>query len=349
MARKKRQWLLVTGLLLVVVIAVTAAIGMRYYRYLYHSTVASSPGDKIIHIATGSGIDQLVDTLLSRQLIEDEKAFRWVAEMKKYDSNIKPGRYRVPAGLNNDALVNLLRSGKQEPVQLIVQEVRTLPELALLFARQLEPDSAAFMHVFQEHEKVKEWGFNDTTIMTMFLPNTYEFYWNTSAGGTLERMYKEYDRFWTRERDNKAAAQGLNRREVYTLASIVYAETKKKDEAATIAGVYLNRINRKMPLEADPTLIFAKGDFTIRRVLNEDKLVDSPYNTYRNLGLQPGPINMPPIAWIDAVLNAAQHDYIFFCAREDFSGYHNFAATLSEHNRNAARYRHALNQRRIYR
>lgn len=341
--------MLVTGLLLVAAIAVVAVIGMRYYRFLYRSEAVASPGDQIIHIPTGSDIHQVADTLMSRNIISDAKAFYWVAEMKKYDTNVKPGRYRIPVGLNNDALVNLLRSGKQEPVKLIVQEVRTLPELALLLAGQLEPDSADFMQSFLDHEKVKEWGFNDTTLMTMFLPNTYEFYWNTSAGGALERMYKEYDRFWTRDRDNKAAEKGLDRKEVYTLTSIVYAETKKKDEAPVVAGVYLNRIHRRMPLEADPTLIFAKGDFTIRRVLNEDKQVDSPYNTYRNLGLPPGPINMPPIAWIDAVLDADEHNYIFFCAREDFSGYHNFASTLSEHNRNAARYRNALNQRRIYR
>jgi UPF0755 protein len=185
--------------------------------------------------------------------------------------------------------------------------------------------------------------------MTIFIANTYEVYWTEDAEGLIDRMYDEHERFWNKNRLEKAEAINLNTIEVYTLASIVYAETKKRDEAPVVAGLYINRLNRKMPLESDPTLIFSKGDFTIRRVLNEDKKVDSPYNTYQRKGLPPGPINMPPLAWIDAVLNYDDHNYIFMCAKEDFSGYHNFARTNREHERNAAKYRRALNQRGIYR
>lgn len=349
MNRKRKNIRLSIALTAAVLLAAAAFFGMRYYQYLYKTPDSSDDVQHVLFIPTGAGFEQVMDSLIQLQVLSDEEAFRWVAKVKKYDQNVKPGRYVLEAGMSNDHLVNKLRSGDQDPVRVVIQQVRTLPELAALLSEYLEPDSSAFIHALKNTEPAKTWGVNNATMMTVFIPNTYEFFWNTSVEKTLDRLYQEYQKFWTDERTAKAAAIGLSKQEVYTLASIVYAETKMRDEADKIAGVYMNRIQQGIPLQADPTLIFALGDFTIKRVLNKDREVDSPYNTYKYAGLTPGPINMPPIAWIDAVLNYEKHSYIFFCAKEDFSGYHNFAVTNAEHERNARRYQQALNERKIYR
>jgi UPF0755 protein len=333
----------------IMVISILAILGYRYYNYLYKHPYPTSEDDVILYIPTGSGFDDVIDSLKVNSLINNEKAFRWVAGVKKYTENVKAGRYRVPRNLNNDDLVDLLRSGRQEPVRLVIQEVRTLDELAGLLSSRLEPTTADFQLAFLSAGEYGDPPLNDTTFLSMFIANTYEVFWNVTTDALMDRMYSEYERFWNRERTKLAEEAGLNATEVYTLASIVYAETKKVDEAPVVAGLYMNRLSRGMPLESDPTLIFSKGDFSIRRVLNKDKEIDSPFNTYRNKGLPPGPINMPPYAWIDAVLNYDRNNYIFMCAREDFSGYHNFATNYSEHERKAASYRRALNRRGIYR
>lgn len=193
------------------------------------------------------------------------------------------------------------------------------------------------------------YGFEPATFISMFIPNTYQVYWTATPRQILDRMKKEYDAYWTEERIAKAQAMNLSKVEVSTLASIVQGETNKMDEAATIAGVYVNRLKRGIPLQADPTLVFAIGDFTIRRILNKDKEFESPYNTYKYRGLPPGPINMPSIPALDAVLDYEEHRYLYFCAKDDFSGYHAFAKTLTEHNRNARKFQRALNKERIYR
>ena len=206
-----------------------------------------------------------------------------------------------------------------------------------------------FLAQLNNPEVQKKFGLNSHTIRSLFIPNTYNVYWDISSDELIKRMAKEYKSFWNPERIAKSKKIGLTQSEVSTLASIVYTETNKMDDANIIAGVYMNRIKRGIPLQADPTLIFAKGDFTIKRVLNEDKLVDSPYNTYKYAGLPPGPIYVSPIPYLDAVLNYKKHDYIYFCAKEDFSGYSNFAKTLSQHNVNARKYQEALRKRNIYR
>jgi len=205
-----------------------------------------------------------------------------------------------------------------------------------------------FLALLQDSVYIRKFDFNEETIMSMFIPNTYEVWWNTSPEALFDRMYKEYNDFWTDERKKKAAELGLNPKEVSTLASIVQAESQKKDERAKIAGVYLNRLKLNMPLQADPTLVFALGDFSLKRILNIHKETESPYNTYKYAGLPPGPINLPDINSLDAVLNYEDHDYLYFCAKEDFSGYHAFAKTLSEHNANARRYQAALNAAKIF-
>jgi UPF0755 protein len=303
----------------------------------------------MIYIPAGSDFNQVIAILVSKKIISDEKAFRWVAEKKKYTDKIKPGRYRIANGLNNNDLVNLLRSGRQEPLMLSFNNIRTLEELAEVVSEQLEPGKTEFMKVFNNDSVASYYGFTEDSFPLMFIPNSYEFYWDTKPDEFVSRMKREYVAFWSKGRLDKAKKIGLNQVEVGVLASIVDQETLYDDENSKIAGVFMNRLEKGIPLQSDPTVIFALGDFSVRRVLNKDRQINSPYNTYKNRGLPPGPISIPSVASIDAVLDYEKHNYYYFCAKPDFSGYHNFASTLSQHNKNARLYQQALNQRKIFR
>ncbi len=308
-----------------------------------------SEESRVVTIATGSDFDTVVDSLLAIGAIRDEKSFRWLSERKNYTARVRPGRYRIEKGLSMNALVNRLRAGEQEPVRVTFNMINGLPQLAGRVALNLEPDSAAFLRAFRDPELQASVGRNDATMLGLFIPDTYEFWWTTTPEQFVERMRKEHDAFWSEERKTRAKALGLKPTEVTTLASIVQAETMRMDDAPKIAGVYLNRLRIGMPLQADPTLKFALGLDSISRVLDRDKLVDSPYNTYRHRGLPPGPINMPERRFLDAVLHPASHDHLYFCARADLSGYSEFARTYEQHLVNARRYQRALNARGIYR
>jgi UPF0755 protein len=252
--------------------------------------------------------------------------------------------------LNNNELVNLLRSGKQTPIKLTFNNVRTKEQFAGKISTQIEADSLSILQYITDTIFLNKLQLTSDNVACLFIPNTYEFYWNTSVESFVNRMVKEYSIFWNESRKKKAERLKLNYYQVAVLASIVEKEQNiKKDERPDIAGLYLNRIKKRMKLESDPTLIFALGNFSIKRVLNKDKKVDSPYNTYMHKGLPPGPICIPSINSIDAVLNASSHKYIFMCAKEDFSGYHNFAKTYRQHLRNARKYQKALNKRKIMR
>ncbi len=264
-----------------------------------------------------------------------------------YTNNVKPGKYQVKARMNNKELVSLLRSGKQTPVKLTFNNVRTVQQLAGLVSRKIEADSISIVDFFHDEYYQRSYGFTPQNSMSVLIPNTYEMYWNTSAKQFFERMAKEYKKFWTDARKQKALEINLSQTEVSALASIVEQETRKNDEKPIVAGVYMNRYIKGWKLEADPTLVYALGDFTVRRVLSVYKEIDSPYNTYMYTGLPPGPICIPSVASIDAVLNYAKHNYLFFCAREDFSGYHSFAKTYNDHLINARRFQKALNKRGI--
>jgi UPF0755 protein len=277
-------------------------------------------------------------------------SFEWLAKQKKYDTNIKAGRYRINRALNNNDLVNLLRSGKQIPIKVTFNNLRNKEQLAGKIGSQIEADSLSILKYITDTTFLNKLKLNTDNVACLFIPNTYEFYWNTSVEGFVNRMVKEYSDFWNLSRKKKAAEIKLNYYQVAVLASIVEKEQSiKRDERPEIAGVYLNRLKKRMKLESDPTLIFALGDFTIKRVLNKDKKVESPFNTYKNKGLPPGPICIPSINAIDAVLNASEHNYIFMCAKEDFTGYHNFAKTYAKHLINARKYQKALNKRKIMR
>ena len=306
--------------------------------------------EKYIYIPTSSDFTKVVEVLSENGLLINSNSFEWLAKQKKYTNNIKPGRYKIDRALNNNELVNLLRSGKQTPIKVTFNNLRTKEQLAGRIANQIEADSFSILSYITDTIFQQKLGLNNNNIACLFIPNTYEFYWNTSAEQFVNRMLKEYKSFWDTTRKAKADKIKLNYYEVATLASIVEKEQNiKRDERPEIAGLYLNRIKKKMKLESDPTLIFALGDFSIKRVLNKDKKVDSPFNTYKHRGLPPGPICIPSINAIDAVLNASNHKYIFMCAKEDFSGYHNFAKTYAKHLLNARKYQKALNKRKIMR
>lgn len=345
-SRTKKILIIILSVLFVVLIA-GGYFGYRIYRYVYAPNVIVKSENYFLKIPTGSDFEDVVTLLSEKQLLNDVESFRWVADKKNYGSRVKPGRYQLKNGMSNNELINLLRSGAQTPVRLSFISVRTLEQLAGKVGGVIEADSLELIQCFRDTATLNRTGFNENTLIAMFIPDTYEFFWNTSAEQFVGRMKEEYDKFWNSDRIAKADATGLSLVEVSTLASIVEQETRMNDEKARIAGVYINRLERGELLQADPTVIYAVGDFSIQRVLFRHLEYDSPYNTYMYAGLPPGPICVPSPASIDAVLNYERHEYMFFCAKEDFSGYHNFAKTLRQHNVNARRFQNALNQRNI--
>lgn len=343
-------WLKVVVGFGLIVTAVLGYIAFEAYQNIYKPNVYIQQKDvDYICIPTGSTIDDVTRILYEKGVIINRSSFEWLSKKRKYDQKIYPGRYKITNGMSNNRLVEILRTGTQTPVKLVFNPMRGKERFAGLIGRQLEADSVALLEMLNNPDIAAKYGFSLEAFPSMFVPNTYEFFWNTSAEKFLDKMKKEYDRFWNDSRKAKANALGLSPAEVVTLSSIVEEETVKSSEKPRIAGVYLNRIKKGMMLQADPTVKFAVGDFTLRRILNKHLTKDSPYNTYKYAGLPPGPINFPSPATVNAVLNAEKHSYIYFCAREDFSGYSNFASTLAQHNKNADAYRRALSKRGIFR
>ncbi len=325
-----------------------AAYGYWFYKTLVSPNVHTlTELDVDLYIPTGADYAQVIELLDETHSIENKKSFDWVASKKDYPNNIRPGHYLIKNGMSNNQLVNMLRGGLQSPVKVTFNNIRDVDMLAGRIADQIEADSTSISNLLHNQQYINQLGFDSATIPALFLPDTYEFYWTTDAEGFVSRMFQEYNKFWNDERKQQAAAKNLTPIQVSTLASIVNKETNMSDEMPRVAGVYLNRLKNNWLLQADPTLVFAWKDFSIRRVLDSHKEIESPYNTYKYIGLPPGPICIPSLAAIKAVLNAEEHHYFYFCAREDFSGYHNFAKTLAEHNRNAAKYQQALNQKGI--
>ncbi len=339
-------------ILLVALIAGSVlAISMTFYFYQVFfspNTLVDRDQPYLLKIPTNSVFKNVVDRLYEDKVINDALSFGFVAKTLGYQEAVKPGLYKIDPKMNNLQLVRLLRSGAQVPVKITFNNVRTKEDLAEKITANLEVTQEEFLGLLQDSVYIRKFDFEEETIMSMFIPNTYELWWNTSAEGLFDRMYREYQSFWTEERKQKAQNLGLTQKEVSTLASIVQAESQKSDERPKIAGVYLNRMKIGMALQADPTLVYATGDFTLKRILNIHKEIESPYNTYKYTGLPPGPINLPDINSLNAVLNAEEHQYMYFCAKEDFSGYHAFAVTYNEHINNARRYQAALNAAKIF-
>nr|WP_321410783.1 endolytic transglycosylase MltG [uncultured Carboxylicivirga sp.] len=348
--KKKKTGKLLIGLTIILgIFAVVGLMGLKYYKWIFSDNINLSDRQvEFLFIPTHSTFEDLQTILDENELLLNKKSFEWVATIKKFNT-VKPGRYQLKEGMSNNTLINLLRSGKQTPVKVTFNNIRTKQELAGTISHYIEADSISLLESLNDPVLLDELGVNSETILTLFLPNTYEFWWNTTAEKFIKRMNAEHQKFWDKEKTAKAKELNLTAKQVSILAAIVDEETIKPDEKPMVAGLYLNRLKKNIRLQADPTVKYALGDFNIQRILTKDLEINSPYNTYKYGGLPPGPIRIPSISGINAVLNHTKHDYLYMCAKEDFSGYHNFAKTLKQHNQNAAKFQKALNKRKIYR
>lgn len=319
-------------------------ISFTFYAYqiVYTPNVLVQKEDRVIIIPKDATFKTVQKQLHDGRYVEDLMSFSFLARLMDYDKSIKPGRYVLKANMTNLEAIRLLRSGNQVPVEITFNNIRTIDELSEKITRNLLMTPEEFKASLIQYALNNPNGFNENNVIAMFIPNTYEVYYNVTPEGLIQRMEREFDAYWNEERKAKAQKIGLTPIEISTLASIVQAETIKEDEAPLVASLYINRLKKEMPLQADPTLKFALGDFTIKRILNVHKEIDSPYNTYIHPGLPPGPINLPEIWALNAVLNYKPTDYYYMCAKEDFSGYHNFSNSYKEHMVNAKRYQDAL-------
>ncbi len=331
---------LVIGLLALIAVAGAAYL---YGRWLFYGSAVEEPHHLYIYRSTDYAT--VADSV--RSMIRHPKAFDFYARRLDLEHTFKPGHYLLTPGQSVITVTRTLKLGLQTPVDVTINNVKIPAHLAGKLARQFEADSVAFLAALTSRELASEVGFDSLTLFSMFLPDTYEFYWTATPEEVVRRLRKEYDRFWTPERDKARERSGLSRLEVMTLASIVYEETRKSDEMPRVAGVYINRLKKGIPLQADPTIKYAMQDFTLRRILKSYLKTPSPYNTYINKGLPPSPICMPGRDAIEAVLHFEQHQYLYFCARATFDGYHNFAKTYTEHLVNARAYATELNRRKI--
>lgn len=310
----------------------------------------SSAESRTICISRNTDVSKVKALIDSQTTAPKRMVFHALASLSGYYDHIRPGRYNIGDGASTLEVFRALRNGSEEPLRLTIRLVRTIDDLAEFLGEELEPSAADFKDAMMNPETLQELALTPENIISLFIPNTYEVYWSTTASDFVKRMKRENDAFWTQERTKCLGriSPSATKADAITLASIVEQETQYAPERPTVAGMYINRLHQGMPLQADPTVKFAVGDFTIRRITSELLKVDSPYNTYRVQGLPPGPICIPSVSSIDAVLHYAEHKYLYMCAKEDFSGSHNFASTYSEHMANAVRYRKALDQRGIH-
>jgi UPF0755 protein len=319
------------------------------FQWIWAPNIPDNLNEKILVIPSNSNFEDVVDLLEQGEFIKNKTSFIWLSKKMNYAKEKVPsGKFKIRGGMSNRDLIRKLRAGYQEPVSITFNQARTSAELAGQISKYIESDSLEILQALTDSTLLAKYGYTPENIISMFIPNTYEVYWNISIENLMDRMQKEHDLFWSKkDRLEKAADLALSTHEVYILASIVEKESLLNDEKPIIAGVYLNRLKKGMLLQADPTVVYATGDFGIQRVLNKHLAIDSPYNTYKYVGLPPGPICMPTITSIDGVLNAEDHNYIFFCAKPESGGRHAFASTLSGHNRNATEYRNWLQANRI--
>ena len=331
------------------VLTISSIVLFTLFQRVYGINTAT---EGYLFVQTNSSLQDLENDI--SPFLKDVSSFTWVAKQKKYTKKIRAGRFKIDEGMSNNELINLLRSGKQATVNVTFNNQHSLQSLAGRVAAQIEADSIALLNALLEPSFLQSHAFTNKSILGMLVPNSYELYWNTSATQFRKRMHQEYLSFWTEERINKATALNLSKTQVIALASIVQKETAKVSERPVVAGLYLNRIKRGIPLQADPTIIYALKEkygqeFTVKRVLLKDLKIKSPYNTYLHKGIPPTLIAMPDISSIDAVLSPAKHKYIYMCASVENIGYHAFAASLRQHNRNAAKYHRWMNQQGINR
>jgi len=330
-------------------------VAIAYFSYYIYSIMlvpntAFNGKEAYIFISTGASYQEVKSDL--EPLLKDIEKFDILAQQKKYTTNVKPGRYRIANGMTNNDIINSIRS-QNIPIKITFNNQHSLEVLAKRISNQIEPDSLSLIQAFADKEFLKDHGFTSETALAMYLPNSYEFFWNTSPEKFRAKMLKSYRNFWNKKRQDKAKNMGLSPTEVAILAAIVQEESKQKSEQKRVAGVYINRLKNGWPLQADPTLKFAAYKLPeyknkiIKRVLNKHKAIKSPYNTYMYKGLPPGLIAMPDLVAIDAVLNYEQHKFFYFAADRNRPGFHKFAETLSDHNNNARSYHNYLNEKGV--
>jgi UPF0755 protein len=338
----------------IALIGLVVAAYFAYFVYgaMFKANTAFNNEEAYIYIPTNASYQEVREQL--EPLLIDMSTFDALATQKKYTTNLKAGKYVIKKGMNNNDIINSIRIGNQ-PIKLSFNNQESLEKLAGRVSQQIEADSLSLFKAMTNSNFLNSNGFSEKTALGMYIPNSYEVFWNTSGEEFRDRMLKEYKRFWNSERNEKAKAIGLSKDEIMTLASIVYEESKQPSEQPRIAGVYMNRIKIGMPLQADPTLKFAAYQLpeykntVIKRVLNVHKEIESPYNTYKYAGLPPGLIAMPDISAIDAVLNFEKHNYLYFAANAKKPGFHKFAKTLAQHNVNAREYQRYLSSQGINR
>lgn len=330
---------------LIVVLAVILFFAWR----VMGSNTAFKQEKYFLYIKTGSGFENVMQTLRADSVIKDPGMFSFIAKKFSLPQKIKAGKYEIKSGEGIWSIVQTLRNGRQTPVNLVITKFRTKEDFARFAGQRLECDSLAVIMYLNSNDSLQSKGLDTSNVMTAVIPNTYSFFWNTTAAALFNRLYSEEKKFWKEERVQKARNLGLTQQQVYILASVIEEETNKYDEMPLMASVYINRLNKGMPLGADPTIKFATRNFAAKRVTLKmiSESAESPYNTYKNKGLPPGPICTPSIKTIDATLDAASTGYLYFCAKPDFSGYHAFAATDTEHFRNARAYQKALDRLKI--
>lgn len=341
--KRKKLWIPV-GIVFLIIALIVSWLG---YLAVLAPTVQTDADYFYVH--SDDTYEEVMQRIKEENIVRNYTLFEYMAKAMDLSEKINPGRYRLDSEMNNRRLIGNLRGGYQEAVKFRFQNIRLRENFAGLLGQNFEADSIAFVQLLKDEKTAEKYGFTQDNFFSMFIPNTYEIYWNTKPETIMARFHTEYTNFWNAERTAKADALGMTTQEVSALAAIVKGEAMHTDEMPAIAGLYINRLQRNMLLQADPTVIFANNDFTIRRVLNRHLNIDNPYNTYRFKGLPPGPIMMPSIVAIDAVLNYKRHNYIYMCAKDDFSGYHLFATTMAEHLVNARKFQRALDARNIKR
>jgi UPF0755 protein len=334
----------IIALVVLIVLGLGGTLIFYYLRYFGPNVTGK---EEYLYIHTGEDFNDVYKTIRDKGIVTDTITFAWAAHNMKYADHVKPGKYRLHEGMSNRKLIRMLQLGEQEQVELSFHVFRTKEQFAGFVSKKLEADSLTLLHYLDSADFVKQYGFNTDNAFVMVMPDTYQLYWNISPEKFYKRMYSHYETFWTPERKQQAAAINLSEPQVSILASIVDAEAVYDDEMPTIAGLYLNRLRKGMKLESDPTIIFAMHDFTIHRVLNKYLSVNSPYNTYLHTGLPPGPVMLPSVNAVKAVLNYQKNDYLYMVAKEDFSNRHNFATNVAQHNINAQKFRKALDEHNI--
>ncbi len=339
---KKKNVFLWCGILVAGIIILAAYFGYSLLGHQFRNTETA-----YIYIDTDDNIDSVRYKIIQKASPSNLAAFNMITSAYKLNENLKTGRYAITPNASLLDIIRSIRNHHQSPIMLVIPSVRTVEDLAGRISDKLMIDSTVIASALKDENVCKSLGYTTVTVPAMFIPNTYEVWWDMSVDDFLSRMKKENNAFWNTERTKKAEEMGMKKEEISTLASIVDEETANNGEKSRIAGLYLNRLKIDMPLQSDPTVKYALGDFALRRILNIHLNVESPYNTYRVKGLPPGPIRIPSIAGIDAVLNYEHHNYLYMCAKEDFSGTHNFAVTYDQHLSNARRYTAALNARGI--